>query len=289
LNSADYYYSRGGAIFSYFYATTILNNSSISSNVSNYAGGIYNGDRSKLFLNNSSVSNNSNNGIINSLFGSVTVSNTTISSNSSSNRAGGGLLNYGVLYLSNSTISGNTTEGDRGEGYNLEGGIANFERATITNSTIIGNLASKGGGGGIANGGFGILTLHRTLISGNKALTGIEVLHASNYPATYSRVDSNNFNLFGTNGNPGVEGFTPGPNDIVPNVPLKKILGPLKNNGGPTFTQSLVKGSPAIDAAPMDANCPATDQRGVARPQGTGCDIGAVEYTGGGTGSRKSR
>jgi hypothetical protein len=84
----------------------------------------------------------------------------------------------------------------------------------------------------------------------------------------------------GINGDSGVYGFTPGPTDIVPNVAVKKILAPLKNNGGSTLTHALVKGSPAIDAAPVDANCPATDQRGVARPQGGGCDIGAVEYTG---------
>jgi hypothetical protein len=38
----------------------------------------------------------------------------------------------------------------------------------------------------------------------------------------------------------------------------------------------LIAGSPAINAAVL-ANCPATDQRGVTRPQGAGCDIGAVE------------
>jgi len=38
-----------------------------------------------------------------------------------------------------------------------------------------------------------------------------------------------------------------------------------------------VPGSPAVDAAPADADCPATDQRGNPRPQGGGCDIGAVE------------
>ena len=39
----------------------------------------------------------------------------------------------------------------------------------------------------------------------------------------------------------------------------------------------LLAGSRAIDAAD-DAHCPATDQIGTARPQGAGCDIGAIEY-----------
>ena len=61
------------------------------------------------------------------------------------------------------------------------------------------------------------------------------------------------------------------------------MLGPLQDNGGPTFTHALLAGSPAIDArnpaAPGSGGnaCEATDQRGVARPQGAACDIGAFE------------
>jgi hypothetical protein len=54
------------------------------------------------------------------------------------------------------------------------------------------------------------------------------------------------------------------------------VLGPLRNNGGPTPTQALSAGSPAIDAGDT-ARCASTDQRGVARPQGPACDIGAFE------------
>jgi hypothetical protein len=56
------------------------------------------------------------------------------------------------------------------------------------------------------------------------------------------------------------------------------MLGPLQDNGGPTETHDLVIGSPAIDAGSVDCPPPDTDQRGVARPQGADCDIGAVEY-----------
>ncbi len=54
------------------------------------------------------------------------------------------------------------------------------------------------------------------------------------------------------------------------------MLVPLGAYGGPTLTMALRPGSPAIDAA-SPAFCLATDQRGVPRPQGRGCDIGAVE------------
>jgi hypothetical protein len=62
------------------------------------------------------------------------------------------------------------------------------------------------------------------------------------------------------------------------------LLGALAFNGGPTPTLALLAGSPAIDAG-IDAGCPATDQRGVARPfDGDGdstvrCDSGAYEYS----------
>jgi hypothetical protein len=54
------------------------------------------------------------------------------------------------------------------------------------------------------------------------------------------------------------------------------LLGALADNGGPTQTRALSSGSPAIDAGNNSA-CPAADQRGILRPQGGGCDIGAYE------------
>ena len=65
----------------------------------------------------------------------------------------------------------------------------------------------------------------------------------------------------------------PGASDAIVGDPL---IGPLADNGGPTLTHALQAGSPAIDFADA-AVCPATDQRGVARPQGAGCDTGSVE------------
>ena len=60
------------------------------------------------------------------------------------------------------------------------------------------------------------------------------------------------------------------------NLDADPKLGPLGSYGGPTQTFSLPADSPAVDAA-NGAACPDFDQRGVLRPQGAGCDIGAFE------------
>jgi hypothetical protein len=56
-------------------------------------------------------------------------------------------------------------------------------------------------------------------------------------------------------------------------------LGSLQDNGGPTKTMALGAGSAAIDRIPRrGGHCPSTDQRGVRRPEGRACDIGAFEF-----------
>jgi hypothetical protein len=90
---------------------------------------------------------------------------------------------------------------------------------------------------------------------------------------------SNGYNL----SNDAVCAFN-GTGDII-NSPAGLDPGGLQDNGGPTQTIALLAISPAVDAIPVsptnyctltDGVTPvATDQRGVARPQGSACDIGA--------------
>src|SRR5205085_2496965 len=55
-------------------------------------------------------------------------------------------------------------------------------------------------------------------------------------------------------------------------------LGPLQVNApGHTTTHALLSGSQAIDAGNCSGGTITADQRGVARPQGPACDIGAFE------------
>jgi hypothetical protein len=254
-----------------------LQSVTLSGGSSGGGGAVFNSGR--LSIKNSIISGNTSGGIGNS--GTLTIENSTITNNTA-NLYGGGLGNvFGTATIVNSTISGNTA-GSTG------GGIDNYAgRLTISNSTISGNSAKKGGGGVSNFSGFyyggGTLTLNNSLIAGNQAPVAPEIENVS------SVVNANNFNLFGSNGNAGVSGFIPGPTDIVPGVPLEKILGPLQNNGGPTQTHALVDGSPALDAGDpggcrdSQGSLLSTDQRGFARHVDSNndgaarCDIGAFE------------
>jgi hypothetical protein len=68
------------------------------------------------------------------------------------------------------------------------------------------------------------------------------------------------------------------PTDQVNVSALDLGLDVLSDNGGGTETHALLPGSAAIDAGIPNCPPPSTDQRGVPRPQGAACDIGAVEF-----------
>jgi hypothetical protein len=271
--------------------TLSIKNSIISGNT---GGGL--GNFGTLAIDNSVISNNAANfgggGVRN--FGTLTIKNSTISGNTS-NFGGGGVYNYyGTVTIENSTISNNAATNDGG-GISNEGGANQGRGLTITNSTISANRANRGGG--ISNSQCfyypffscpAAFTLNRSLIAGNHAPVAPEIQN----DASNSIVNANNFNLFGSNGNAGVNGFSPGPTDIVPSVPLAQILSPLKNNGGPTQTHAPSAGSPAIDAGDpggcrnSQGSLISSDQRGFVRhvdgnnDGAARCDIGAVEGLG---------
>jgi hypothetical protein len=280
---------RGRGIFNS--GTLIISNSTISGNTTygsvehNFLGsgaGIWNYG-GVAYIRESTISNNSANvgaGVSNGRGGTLIIQNSTISSNEVHTMRrrftgeyiganGGGVANNFGSYLriENSTVSGNTANGGSG------GGIISGGSMVVVSSTITNNSATGGGqdsiGGGVCS--FGSLTLNRSIISGNTAENSSEIY-------AIGTVAADNFNLFGSKGDAGISGFTAGASDIVPKS--GKVFGPLKNNGGPTRTHMPLRGSPVINAAPIDEDCPATDQRGKPRPLGKGCDIGAVESNG---------
>ncbi len=193
---------------------------------------------------------------------------------------GGGISNYGTLTANNSTFSGNQA-GNEG------GGINNQVTLTLNNTTFSGNQAGSEGGG-ITN--YGTLTANNTTFSDNQAGSGgggisnYGTLHLrnsiiANSPAggdcrNHATVATNANNLIASIGSDAC-GITNGANGSL--VGVDPLLSSLGDYGAPTPTFALLAGSPAIDSG---ANCLSTDQRGVARPQGTACDIGAFESRG---------
>ncbi|MDJ0863676.1 MAG: choice-of-anchor Q domain-containing protein [Gammaproteobacteria bacterium] len=250
-------------------------------------GGIYALD-STVDITKSTVSGNtvggetsfSDGGGLHAADSTVTITESTFSGNSAHGSGGGIRTSSSRATITNSTVSGNTAGSDGG-------GVAlRYGSATIANSTLSGNTA-RGSGGGVAAGvqvDRQYLAFDRSIVAGNTANDNSQV----DADRTIT-VIANNYNLFGTDGDAGVAGFTPGATDIVPSegVPLSAIVDSnLADNGGPTLTHALVSGSPAIDAVPASADCGGTDQRGESRRQdGNGdgvpaCDIGAYEFGG---------
>ena len=202
--------------------------------------------------------------------GMLTITGSTILNNQLGNPghfggSGGGIVNYGTMTIQDSTISGNTALG--GDLQGGDGGGISGDNNTITNSTITGNSAHHGGGiaggGNIAHTTFstnsatiagGALYLTSSLELGNTILkAGTSGVNIFNNGGT---VTSHGYNVCSDNGS----GFLNGPGDQINTDPM---LGPLQNNGGPTFTHALLPGSPAIDAGdPNFTPPPYYDQRG---------------------------
>jgi len=206
--------------------------------------------------------------------GVAMVTNSTISGNTAI--FGGGIANAnGSLTMQGSTINGNKASVDGG-------GIQSNGSNNLTNSTLSGNSAGSNGGGFDAH-VYAVFSLTNVTLSGNTAAGASNGLHreSSAGPTTLKNtlvadgctgtITSGDYNLeSGTSC-----GFTQ-PHDLRNTNPL---LGPLQINApGSTATHALLAGSPAVNRGGTSANgCPATDQRGVSRPQGGACDIGAYE------------
>ena len=253
-------------------------------------GGAIINDGGRLIVTSSTLTDNdttAKGGAIQNPAGIVRVTNSTISDNTVElNGAGGGIFNFGELTVRRSTLSGNRALGFAANG----GAIANYAQGelTVVDSTLSGNSAGEAGleqarGGAIMNFGTGTITtstLAGNRVAGDKAIGGgivddspltVTASIVANNPGRncLGEVDDGGFNL--------EDGGTCGFADHAVNAEPR--LEPLADNGGQTETRALLATSPAIDRVPpRRAICEGTvDQRGVSRPQGPACDIGAFE------------
>jgi len=242
---------NGGGIFSQGVFTISL--STISGNSAGPAGG--------------------NGGGIYSNSSPSTITDSTISGNIG---AGGGngagvYHNGNTLAINRSTISGNSTATGNGGGIYVNG-----INLTLTNVTISGNTASTGGG--VYNFGNGVSFIAST-IAGN---TGGGIANSGvSLDATGTIIANNGTNCSGGLTDSGTNLQFPGTTCGASITSADPLLQPLGNNGGPTLTMALLAGSPAVNAnTEICPPTPPTDQRGIVRPQGPACDIGAFELAG---------
>ena len=265
-------------------STVAVTHSAIMSNTAGQGAGIYT-QLATVTISESIISRNTaaSGGGISTYIGTVALTNSTLHGNTATAGHGGAILNAGTLTVTKSTLSGNTaTKG--GAIYNAP--FEPYSRVFVTNSTLSGNTA--GTGGGIDN-ALGLVTLSYDTIASNSsdltsevisatiALVGTIVAGSTTSPnCSGAAIVSAGYNL-----ESGAScGFSQ-PTDITNTNPL---LSSLAYQGGPTQTLALRPGSPAINQGGSRVNgCPTTDQRGVSRPQGATCDIGAYEAASPGT------
>ena len=317
---SDQNYGGGGGVTNY--GTVMIDNCIIRENTGNAGGGV--GNSGTAWISNTIITGNNGGetggGIWN--YGKLTISHSSVSGNSvtaeycgviGAHCSGGGIHNEGSLTINDSDVSANIVRpgkvvGDGGGIFSADFG-ATPPTLTINRSTISNNVAT-GSGGGIFAGYLTTMTINDSTINGNGGGGGI---------ATEATAAINNSTITGNGG--GIlnfDGTTTLQNSIVANNSAENCngtilsngynlssdgtcnfsslgdlnntdpkLGPLQNNGGPTQTQALLTGSPAIDAGNpngcTDGNghLLKTDQRGAPRPDKEdtgGCDMGAYEF-----------
>lgn len=247
-NHATGYESEGGGLYVYpYYGDALLSASTVSSNSAEAGGGVYVGEDQ------------------------MDIESSTISDNSAVPAGGAG---YGAgiyedetsIEINNSTISGNealnatTVHGDGG-------GIYSYDAvAEMYFTTIAGNSATQGAG--IYNDDTSGLLRDSIVVDNNTTAHSKTPADCYDSLAEYASISGGGNVLSHAAGCLEVMGI----GDLVTS---KTVVAPLAANGGPTKTMALVVGSPAIDAAHGD--CPAVDQRGVARPKTGVCDSGAYQ------------
>jgi hypothetical protein len=260
--------SRGGGIYNAANANLSIQETTIHGNAafmpyttiggSGYGGGIYSA-------------------------GPATITNSTLFGNAASvmgaspDTFGGGIYHAGdKMAIVNSTISNNFVWSHGNGGTAWGGGIYSATgQLRIAHSTIASNDGSNPdywvtpkAGGGIAIGN-GAVHIHDTIVADN-FFSGAG---AARGPDIYGTLASSDYNLIGNTS--GGSGYAP--TDILDVDPM---LGPLGDNGGPTWTIALLPGSPAIDAGdPNPTDPPEWDQRGPGFPRVVNgrIDIGAYE------------
>nr|MDQ3005945.1 hypothetical protein [Chloroflexota bacterium] len=237
-----------------------------------------------IFQNNGAVQG----GAIYNTAGMVVVDSTFTNNES---QYGGAVYSYGgtipsssVIFL-HSTFTGNSADAGGGI-YNSRNGVLEVTNSTFADNTVVYS------GGGVFNENGHVTVSSSTFSHNNGVGSAIYSYDSTGEPISLSLSNNILANGLGTvdcyivdtpllmNVHNLIEVNAGGANACgTPFTTADPKLGPLADHGGPTETMPLLSGSPALNSGD-DAMCPSTDQRGVERPQGSHCDIGAYEDEG---------
>ena len=273
--------SGGGAIAVGTGATLAVTGSTFSANSmtgsAGPGGGAIWGDTTSVvtltdstFTGNSTATNSadSGGGAVSFYGSSLTVRGSTFASNSATAFIGGALFLFGNTGIENSTFTANIATNNGGAIYVGRGA------ADIRSTTISGNNGGLNGGLYVAT----FVSPAPTAFLRNSILTANLGHPGANGGADCTGpVTSNGYNIVGDR-DPTCSTF-----DATNISTPTPALGALASNGGPTQTMVPNAGSPAIDAGNpagclgLGGSALTVDQRGLARPFGPRCDIGAVE------------
>jgi CSLREA domain-containing protein len=280
--------ASGGLFVSVAGGSLTLTDVEASENSATTAGGIFATTSAAVTMTRvRAINNGASPGIGGGIYTTATTDLTLTDSTVDGNMA----LQIGGLYAiagGAMTVTGSTISNNRAVGIGSVGGGAYMiagAPSTIMNSTFSGNVADLQVGGLFAGGD---IAVRNTTFVNNEATMASAILNAGTVSLTNSivagpaashcagaAITSLGFNIDSTN--------TCNLSHPSDRSNLDPQLGPLQNNGGPTFTHLAGTGSPALDTG-HPSSCPATDQRGQARPMdadgdGTAtCDVGATEF-----------
>ncbi len=257
--------SLGGGIRNVFGSLSIID-CVIENNRSFHGGGV--SSSGPLGIVHSTIRSNTalhEGGGININTGYIVVRNSTIHNNGADN--GGAIYNRGSLYITNSTISTNYANSNGG-------GIYGQQFTALYNTSVVGNDADhdRDQNGGI---GGGVYTRTRFVVS-NSLIAGNTVVDSPIYDDCNGTLEAYGRNFFYDR--TGCSIPNPGSGLVSLNT-----IGPLQDNGGPTWSHALLTGSEAINIETFpctdEKNVPLTiDQRGAPRIVSGFCDAGAFEH-----------
>jgi CSLREA domain-containing protein len=288
--------ARGGGIYNN--GTLVMTHSALQNNAASHTtawldagqgGGLYNAVGASATLTDTTVSSNSvantlpmqqngnGGGIYNDtatlIMDRATIDHNIAGGSSPGSGFGGGICNInGTLTLTNVTLSSNQAPG----GISYGGGLYNkgaTSNPTLTNVTLYANVAGNMGGNIYNFFGATPIKVRNTIIA--YPATGLFYDNCGggleSNPAT--RINGMGYNLeyptpIATSRSCGLSVADPKLLDLALNAP------------GETQTHALQAGSAALDVAGACGGAPAVDQRGVSRPQGINCDLGAYEKGG---------